>query len=68
MKVILEDGMLLVDFNDRGWNPEEAMEMSEKQFARFTEISKSCYESFENMELSNFVDVIITMAVNGDIR
>lgn len=67
MKARLEDGILLVDFDDRGWNPEEVMEMTEKQFSRFIDISRSDYESFENMELSNMVDVIITMVINGDI-
>lgn len=68
MKARLEDGVLLVDFNSRGWNPQEVMEMNEKQFDRFIDISKSNYESFEYMELSHLVDVIITMAIDGDIK
>lgn len=68
MRARLEDGLLLVDFNSRGWNPQEVMEMDEKQFDRFINISKSNYESFEDMELSHLVDVIITMAIDGDIK
>lgn len=68
MKVRLEDGLLLVDFNSRGWNPQEVLEMDEKQYDRFVDISKSNYDGFEHMELSHLIDVIITMAIDGDIK
>jgi len=46
----------------------EVMEMSDYQFSRFIDISKSDYDGFKNMELSNMVDVIITMTITGDIK
>ena len=67
MKARLENNWLMVDFNYRGWNPEEVIEMNIEQFARFTDISECNYGGFENMELVQLVHVIVTMTANGEL-
>ena len=41
--------------------------MNSEQFARFTDISESYYENLENMELAQLVNVIVIMAINGEL-
>jgi len=68
MKCRLVDGVLLCDFNYRGWNPEEIIEMNDKQYQRFKEISEEYYDWFDDMELKDLIDVLVMMAIDGDIR
>lgn len=67
MKIRHKDGILQVDFNERGWNPEEVCEMDEKQFHIFIKLCKSDYEDMNYMEFGNMIDVIIQMVKNGDL-
>lgn len=67
MKARLEDGMLLVDFNYKGWNPKEVMEMSEKEFHAFKDKCESDYEGFRGMTLECLVSVLLEMQADGKL-
>ena len=68
MRARYEDGDLLVDFSLYGWNPDKVIDMRDEQFERFEQVCNQDYDGFEDMELSDLVDVIITMTVDGDIK
>mgnify|MGYP001596090837 CR=1 FL=1 len=62
MKVRLENGELLVDFNYRGWNGEKAIDMDEITFMRFEEICDCEFGGYEDMEMYDLIYVLVIMA------
>ena len=68
MKVRHINGELHVDFNEKGWNSEEAIDMNDEQFERFEHLCREYYDSPKDMDLKELIDVIVTMAVDGDIK
>lgn len=69
MKVRFENDQLLADFNYRGWNPEVLVEeLNEEQYNKFIELCKNEHGDLEDMNLTEAVQVLMMMAIDGDLE
>jgi hypothetical protein len=65
MRTKLENGMLMIDVNSKGWNPEEVIEMSKEQYKEFRYRCVSDHDDLLLVDLRGVINVLVDMAKDG---